>query len=173
MSAPDRWPSPGAGWTVLGRSATTGDPAEKDELIRRLGQRPRRLGPWTEQALLGALRCLEAAGEPTLPADAALVLCTLNGPVSALRTGLQALQAGQPPLPYTFLQSQPAVTLSALAAHLRWSGDAQVLGHRDAGALLRQVLDGSPTGGVLIGWIDEPGMGPSGWMRVIRTAATP
>lgn len=44
-------------WQVTGRSF--GLPADwRERLVARLGQRPRRLGTWTELALYGALECL-------------------------------------------------------------------------------------------------------------------
>ncbi len=43
----------------------------RDQLAARLGARPRRLGAWTELAMFGALRCLDAAGETALPAGRA------------------------------------------------------------------------------------------------------
>lgn len=142
-------------WAVAGRCA---DPLPADwsqDLVRRLGQRPRRLGRWAERALHGALCCLEAAGERVLPADAALRVCSLDGAQPALRSALAAVAQGQMPLPYTFLQSQAAVMLSALAAHLDWCGDAQAVAQRDPIALLHTNLLDAPPGGLLIGWVEE------------------
>lgn len=157
-------------WRVTGRCSDPCGPDWREDLIRRLGQRPRRLGTWTERALHGALCCLENAGETTLPADAELVVCSFSGPVQAVRTALEALRQGFMPMPYTFLQSQAAVMLSALAAHLRWMGDAQALAMRDPARLFRLVLQGAPQAGVLLGWVEEDG--PCRWWR-LRPAQNP
>ncbi len=154
QAEPPREPPPRL-WAVAGRCA---DPHPADwpqDLVRRLGQRPRRLGRWAERALHGALCCLESAGERVLPADAALLVCSLDGAQPALRSALTAVAQGQLPLPYTFLQSQAAVMLSALAAHLGWSGDAQAVARRDPIALLHTSLLDAPPGGLLIGWVEE------------------
>jgi len=142
-------------WALAGRCA---DPNPNDwpqDLQRRLGRRPRRLGRWAERALHGALCCLEATGEATLPGDAALLVCSLNGAQPTLRAALADLAQGQLPLPYTFLQSQAAVLLSVLAAHLGWCGDAQAVARRDPLALLHAQLIDAPPGGLLIGWVEE------------------
>jgi hypothetical protein len=154
QAEPPREPPPRL-WAVAGRCA---DPHPVDwpqDLVRRLGQRPRRLGRWAERALHGALCCLESAGERVLPADAALLVCSLDGAQPALRSALTAVAQGQLPLPYTFLQSQAAVMLSALAAHLGWSGDAQAVARRDPIALLHTSLLDAPPGGLLIGWVED------------------
>jgi len=147
-------------WHLAGRACGPWPDDWRPDLERRLGHRPRRLGVWAEQALYGALRALESSGETALPADASLVVCSLGGPVQALQSGLQSLEAGQLPMPFTFLQSQPAVMLAALAAHLGgaagWTGDAQAITHRDPVALLDLALRAAPRGGLLIGWIEDP-----------------
>jgi hypothetical protein len=135
----------------------------RDALARRLGARPRRLGLWAELALWGARCCLDAAGLPGLPPGARLQVCSLSGPVQPLHVGIEALAQGESPLPYTFLQSQPAVMLAALGAYLQWQGDAVLLNHRDPQALLR-VAARHARGGVLLGWVDErPGL-QSDWL---------
>ncbi len=166
-------PSPGApaaktpsasGWH---RIAAVLDPCGehwREDLVRRLGHKPRRLGPWAERALHGALCALEAAGESQLSPAAHLVVCSTSGPVSAVGTALEALRQDQLPMPYTFLQSQAAVMLSSLAAHLGWRGDAQALALRDPEALVRLVLNTAPPAGVLLGWVEENG--PCRWWRL-------
>jgi len=57
----------------------------RDQLAVRLGQRPRRIGPWAELALYGARLCLDAAGESALPAQAQLRVASLSGPRNATR----------------------------------------------------------------------------------------
>ncbi len=126
----------------------------REALAARLGGRPRRLGRWAELALWGAFGCLDAAGLATLPAGACLRLCSANGPTPPLDAALASLRAGELPMPFAFLQSQPAVGLAALAAALRWQGDALVLSHREAAALLRLYAPRWREG-VLLGWVDE------------------
>jgi len=172
---PDATAPPPELWQIAGRVHGPLPADWRADLARRLGHKPRRLGPWAESALHGALRCLESAGESTLPADAALLVCSLSGPVQALHTALAALQQGQLPLPYTFLQSQPAVMLAALATHLGWSGDAQALNTRNPIALLRLALLAPPPGGLLLGWVEDErnnDAATSHWLRLRPVAST-
>ena len=160
-------------WRVTGRSAPHLPQAWRAELAARLGERPRRLGPWGELALFGARTCLDAAGEAQLPATTLLRLGSLIGPTAAVVRALGDLRADTPPLPYTFLQTQPAVALAAMAASLGWSGDAVLLNHRDPLAQLRAALAAaqgtqaaSPPAGLLIGWVEEAPEPCSHWLRL-------
>lgn len=137
-----------------------GDPPDdwQAHLARRLGARPRRLGVWAELALWGVRRCLDDAGLDGLPPQARLQVCSINGPVEPLRRGIAALARDTLPLPFGFLQSQPAVMLAALSAALDWQGEARLLNHRDPALLLR-LATARPCAGVLLGWVDvEPAL---------------
>ena len=124
------------------------------DLARLLGERPRRLGPWTELALYGALRCLAAAGQATLPAGAQLRVASLSGPALATAALLAQARDGGP-MPFTFLQSQPSQMLAALARALHWQGDARFVLCRDAPAL-RALAELETSGDdLLLGWVEE------------------
>ncbi|MGY4830265.1 hypothetical protein ACVNIS_16965 [Sphaerotilaceae bacterium SBD11-9] len=126
----------------------------REQLAKRLGARPRRIGAWAELALFGARQCLDVANEATLPANAQLRLASLSGPESATRAIAQQVRNG-PPMPFTFMQSQPSQVLAALGQHLAWQGDARFTLCRDRDALLQLAQLESGTGGVLFGWADE------------------
>lgn len=147
----DRWPGPA--WTRAGACLGPPPASWRADLAQRLGARPRRLGVWAELALWGARRALDAAGLERLPPQALLRLCSYSGPVSALREGLDALRADGSPLPYTFLQSQIAVSLAHLVAALGGSGQAVALAARDPAAWLPDPAQAPD--GVLVGWVDE------------------
>ena len=51
----------------------------RDDLARRIGRRPRRVGLWTELAMYGARCCLDAAGEAALPAGARIRVASQRG----------------------------------------------------------------------------------------------
>lgn len=124
------------------------------DLTRLLGERPRRLGAWTELALYGALRCRQAAGEAALPAGTALRVASLSGPATATADLLtQATQGG--PMPFTFLQSQPSQMLAALARALRWQGDARFVLCRDPAALTALAELEARGDDLLLGWVEE------------------
>lgn len=126
----------------------------RDQLARRLGTRPRRIGGWAELALLGARLCLDAAQEEQLPAGTLLRVVGVHGPMGATR--LVAEQATQGlPLPFTFMQSQPSQTLAALSQHLGWQGDARYVLSRDAHATLQLAQLESGPAGLLIGTVTE------------------
>ena len=131
----------------------------RDALIKRLGQRPRRLGRWAELALYGARRCLDAAGEPVLPMGAIVRVCSLSGPQSAIQTSVQQRRSGLP-MPFTFMQSQPAQMLAALALYLDWRGDASFMLGRDWAALQALALHEAAAfnaSAVLAGSVEEAG----------------
>ncbi|WP_225784280.1 hypothetical protein [Xenophilus sp. Marseille-Q4582] len=162
---------PGAGgWRLQaheGQAPLT--PDWHDELARRLGHRPRRLGEWTEVALYGALRCLHAAGEAALPPTARLRLLSRGGPAQAQRAALAQSREGLP-MPFTFMQSQPAITLAALAQALHWQGDAAFVAARDVDAAIWMGLHGAGAAGALVGVVEAGGPGGlrSEWWRWTR-----
>lgn len=126
----------------------------RDQLARRVGTRPRRIGGWAELALFGARLCLDAAHEEQLPSGAALRLVGVHGPMGATRTVAEQATQGLP-LPFTFMQSQPSQTLAALSQHLGWQGDARYVLSRDAHATLQLAqLEAGPAG-FLIGTVAE------------------
>jgi hypothetical protein len=126
----------------------------RDQLARRLGTRPRRIGGWAELALLGARLCLDAANEEQLPAGALLRVVGAHGPMSATRMVAEQAQHGLP-LPFTFMQSQPSQTLAALSQHLGWQGDARYVLGRDPQALLQLAQLECGPAGLLIGTVEE------------------
>lgn len=158
-------------WRILGRSAFAPPPDDwRAALVRRLGQRPRRLGEWAELALAGALACLDDGGETQLPAAALLSLSSANGPLTALRDAL-AMARNELPMPIGFLQSQPGLVLPVLAQHLGWSGNGRCLTTRDPlSALWLACAEADPAGGVLLGWVEE---GDGRWLRAVPDAAAP
>ncbi len=126
----------------------------RDQLARRLGARPRRIGGWAELALHGARLCLDAAHEEHLPAGALLRVVGVHGPMGATRVVAEQAQQGLP-LPFTFMQSQPSQMLAALSQHLGWQGDARCVLSRDAQATLQLAQLECGAGGLLIGTVDE------------------
>ena len=154
-------------WRLAAHVAAAPPPPDwREELARMLGHRPRRLGEWTELALYGALRCLHEAGEARLSPGACLRLLSRGGPVSAQREALAQWREGLP-MPFTFMQSQPALTLAALAQALQWQGDAAFVTQRNAQALASLPQGGTGPNGVLCGWVEVDGSGVlcSEWWR--------
>ena len=95
-------------WHTLAHVVADPLPADwRDQLAKRLGQRPRRIGPWAELALYGARLCLDAAQEPALAAGAQMRVASLSGPVSAARTITEQARTGLL-MPFAFMQSQPS-----------------------------------------------------------------
>lgn len=143
------------GWRTLAHVVVDPLPADwREQLAKRLGQRPRRIGPWAELALYGARLCLDAAQEAALPAGTQLRVASLNGPVSATRAVAEQAGAGLP-LPFSFMQSQPSQMLAALSQHLAWQGDARFTLCRDPQALLQLAQAECGPGGLLIGWVED------------------
>ena len=138
----------------------------RDQLAVRLGQRPRRIGPWAELALYGARLCLDAAGESALPAQAQLRVASLSGPRNATRQIVEQAQTGLP-MPFSFMQSQPSQMLAALSRHLGWQGDARFIVSRDQQAVLDLALQECSAAGLLIGWVEEDRR-TEWWRMVLR-----
>jgi hypothetical protein len=141
--------------TVAHFVAEPPEPRWRDALAARLGQRPRRIGTWAELAVYGARRCLDIAGEATLPSGAALRVGSLFCSNSATRSSVEQCRSGLP-MPFGFLQSQPSQMLAALSQHLGWQGDARFVACRDPAAVLALVRSEAdhPTG-LLLGWVEE------------------
>ena len=148
--------APMPGWRLAAQVDLPALPADwRDALARRLGQRPRRIGVWAELALYGACRCLDECGEPVLPPAARVRVWSLSGPRSATQAGIGQVRAGALPMPFHFMQSQPALMLAALGQALGWRGDAGFVLGRDPQALLRLALAGAAPEGLLFGRVEE------------------
>ena len=146
-------------------------PDWREQLVVRLGVRPRRLGHWGELGMYGALECLAQSAESQLTPHTALVLSSRHGPVAAVRSAMT--QAGEDlPLPLTFLQTQSSQLLAALSAQLRWCGDARFVCQADPQVLLAWAIASaeSHADGLLIGWVDELDAGCSVWLRLHKVA---
>jgi hypothetical protein len=142
-------------WRTAAHFVAHPPPAEwRDDLARRIGRRPRRVGLWTELAMYGARCCLDMAGETVLPADARLRVASLRGAWGATQVGLTQLDAGLP-MPFTFMQSQPALMLAEVGRCLEWQGDASFMLCRDAPRLLALSKLGAGRGGLLFGTVEE------------------
>ena len=157
-------------WRITGRQFATPPADWRAQLATRLGQRPRRLGEWVEMALWGARQCLDQAGEEQLPAKTLLSLSTLNGPDIALRSALAQTAEGVP-MPITFLNSQPAQALPALAQYLGWLGNGRCLTTREPSLALQLACLEAGSEGLLAGWVDEDAPGKSIWLRLQSTEA--
>jgi hypothetical protein len=127
----------------------------REQLARRLGQRPRRIGGWAELALHGARLCLDAAQEPALPAGVQLRLASLSGPATATRALAEQVGSTGQPMPFSFMQSQPSQLLAALGQHLAWQGDARFTLCRDRHAVLELAELECHGAGLLMGWVEE------------------
>ena len=139
----------------------------RDRLAERLGQRPRRIGPFAELALYGARSCLDAAKETALPAGTALRIGSRLAPMAAARTIAEQSRTGLP-MPFAFMQSQPSQLLAALSQHLAWQGDARFALCQDAATALQLAQqDAGAAQGLLVGWIEEDLR--TEWWRLIPT----
>ncbi|MHB8915953.1 MAG: hypothetical protein ACYC4K_09105 [Thiobacillus sp.] len=152
-------------WRITGRQCDAPPSDWRAQLATRLGHRPRRLGEWVELALWGARQCLDQAGEEQLPSNTLLTLSTLNGSDIALRSALTQAKDGVP-MPITFLNSQPAQSLPALAQYLGWQGNGRCLTTREPSLALQLACLEAGSEGVLAGWVDEDAPGKSIWLRL-------
>lgn len=159
------------GWRLAAHVGQAAPPAHwRETLVQMLGHRPRRLGEWTELALYGALGCLQAAGDVRLAPAARLRVLSRGGPAQAQHEALAQWQEGLP-MPFTFMQSQPAVTLAALAQALGWQGDAAFMALQgdEVAPLAALGLAGAADDGLLLGRVEA---GPEGlrsqWWRWVR-----
>jgi hypothetical protein len=159
-----------AGWRTLAHVGADALPADwRDRLAERLGQRPRRVGLWTELAMYGARSCLDVAGESVLPAGARLRATSLRGPLGAMHAGLVQLDTGLP-MPFTFMQGQPALMLAEVGRCLGWQGDARFVLCRDPQRALQLAPCGAGSAGLLVGAVEEGRDGEaarSEWWRLV------
>lgn len=159
-------------WQVTGRSGTAPLADNwRGLLAARLGQRPRRIGILAELALYGALECLDAARETALPQDVVLRVCSLEGPVEAIRQVLEQNREDLP-MPFSFLQSQTSQLLPALVAALKWQGDAGIVMARDRMQLATLAAQQAGPNGMLLGWVEESPC-RSDWLRLARCDTQP
>lgn len=159
-------------WKITGRTSA-GTPPEnwRDQLIVRLGYRPRRIGILAELALYGALDCLDNAQESGLPGDVLLRVCSMGGPVSAISQVLEQNREGLPQ-PFSFLQSQTSQILPAVAAALNWQGDAAVVMSRHSMNLALLACRQAERYGMLLGWVEENPC-QSYWIRLAPCTSAP
>lgn len=159
-------------WKITGRTSA-GTPPEnwRDQLIVRLGYRPRRIGILAELALYGALDCLDNAQESGLPGDVLLRVCSMGGPVSAISQVLEQSREDLP-LPFSFLQSQTSQILPAVAVALNWQGDASVVMSRNSMNLALLACRQAERCGMLLGWVEEKPC-QSHWIRLAPCASPP
>jgi hypothetical protein len=141
----------------------------REQLARELGAKPRRIGVWAELGLYGALRCMEAAHETTLPQDALLMLASRRGTYVATDMVLAQMRDDLP-MPLAFLQTQPSQMLALLAAQLNWQGHASFVAGTEPQAVLQLAAAQAGAGGVLLGWVDEMDGGSTNWLRLHRSA---
>lgn len=161
--------APVSAWHVSAHVVVDTVPADwRDRLAERLGQRPRRIGPFAELALYGARLCLDAADETALPIGAALRIGSRLAPMAAARAIAEQSRTGLP-MPFAFMQSQPSQMLAALSQHLAWQGDARFALCQDTHAALQLAQqDADASQGLLIGWIEEGRH--TEWWRLTRKA---
>lgn len=159
-----------SGWRTVAHFVADPLPeAWRDDLAQRLGRRPRRVGLWTELAMYGARSCVDAAGEAALPAGARIRVASLRGAWSAMHAGLSQLDMGLP-MPFTFMQSQPALMLAEVGRCLEWQGDASFMLCRDPQRLLQLAKLGAARDGLLFGVVEEALDGTparSEWWRLV------
>lgn len=149
---------------ITGRSVTPMPTDWRDQLAAMLGERPRRIGAWAELGLYGALRCMEAAGEKTLPPGAILGLGSRRGTHVPTAQALGQMRDGLP-MPLTFLQTQPSQLLAMLAARLNWRGQAMFLAGTGVLPVLQLAGGRSGQDGMLVGWVEEEDAS-SHWLRL-------
>jgi hypothetical protein len=157
-------------FSIQGRVDAAPPPDWREQLAQMLGARPRRIGTWAELGLYGALRCMAAAGEATLPPDAQIWLGSRRGTYAATASVLEQLRDDLP-MPLAFLQTQPSQMLALLAARLEWKGHACFVAGAGPQSLLRLAAAQAAKGGVLLGQVDEMDGGSTSWLRLLPVAA--
>jgi hypothetical protein len=149
-------------FSVVARHADDIPTDWRDRLAQRLGQRPRRLGMWTELALYGALRCVDAAHAQPGP-DTLLRVSSARATAASTQQALTQASEGFP-LPFTFLQSQTSQTLAALAAHLAWTGDASFMATGDIEQTFVWCCAEAHARALLFGYVDDDERLVSQWV---------
>lgn len=120
-------------------------------LKQRLGQAPRRLSPFIQMALIGALDALQA----TATTEWRLALGTERGAVDEMRELMEMHVRGEMPMPLTFINSQIHIVGHYLA---QLSGRIQCVevGDSDQNGAEIQLWHSllSPHADTLWGWVD-------------------
>ena len=78
----------------------------------------------------------------------------MRGAWGATHAALAQLDAGML-MPFTFMQSQPALMLAEVGRCLEWQGDASFALCRDPEQLLRLSRAGAGSAGLLVGIVEE------------------
>ncbi|MDQ8022989.1 MAG: hypothetical protein REI94_14215 [Moraxellaceae bacterium] len=148
-------------WRVLAQHSALPDDW-REQLVQRLGERPRRVGLFAELSLFGATACLAQVGLKALPPQSLLRLASRSSCATATASALAQMADGAPQ-PFTFLQSQPGQSLAALSRCLRWQGDAAFLVD-DALAMPASLACHEAEGrGLLLGWVNDLPVPESRW----------
>jgi hypothetical protein len=159
-------------WRTVAHFVAHPPPADwRDDLASRIGRRPRRVGLWTELAMYGARCCLDMTGEAALPQGTRLRVASRRGAWGATHAGLEQLDAGLS-MPFTFMQSQPALMLAEVGRCLEWQGDASFMLCRDPQRLLQLSKLGATREGLLFGIVEEERNGEplyAEWWRLAPT----
>lgn len=142
-----------AHWRIAARSADALPADWRERLAARPGVNLRRIGAYAERVLAGALECLDGMA---LPAHGLIRLASGTGAVGAMDALARQSRAGEPLMPFTFLQSLPTQALSLLARQLAWRGDAIFHLHGDMRAVMELALCEAGMRPLLFGWVDEP-----------------
>lgn len=158
-------------FAIKGRCIAAPPPPDwREQLALMLGAKPRRIGTWAELGLYGALRCMEDAGETTLPPDALLILTSRRGTYAATDLVMDQLR-NDLPMPLTFLQVMPGQLLALVAAQMHWQGNACFFADAQPQALLRLAAAQAGKGGILLGCVDEMDGGSTQWLRLHGVAS--
>lgn len=155
-------------WRIVARSTDTLSPDWRERLAARPGISLRRIGGYAERVLSGALDCMDGH---VLPTDALLRLGSRTGAAGAMEILAAQSRAGEPLMPFSFLQSLPAQAVALLARQLAWQGDASFQFHAEWTTLLQLALieAGAESRPLLFGWVDEPDV--SRWWYGVPQAA--
>ncbi|MBB3168332.1 hypothetical protein [Simiduia aestuariiviva] len=139
----------------------------REELVELLGAKPRRLSQWCELGLWGLIHCVHSDIDQKIRSDAIIRVISQASTKNATERAL-AQSIDFPPMPFTFMQSQPGQFFSALANVFEWRGDAQVMTLSnlglDLGLSLRSI--GEPC---LLGVVDDTPRLCSFWLSLLPT----
>jgi hypothetical protein len=159
-------------FVINGRCIVSPPPTDwRENLASMLGAKPRRIGMWAELGMYGALRCMDDAGESSLPDGAILILASQRGTYAATNIVMEQMRDDLP-MPLAFLQTQPSQLLALLAAQMNWKGHACFMAAAQPAALLRVAAAQAGGAGMLLGWVDEMDGGSSNWLRMSGSPAT-
>lgn len=134
----------------------------RKELIDLLGSKPRRLSPWCELGLWGALSCIAKTGQRSLSDAVAIRLYCELGTIATTRKALEQMQEGLP-MPFTFIQTQPGQLFNALGITLGWHGDGLTTSYNEPRRGEASLLQGSHQA-ILLAWVEEQPLARSHWL---------